>query len=436
MDNSDPKGRVAQNFWKLIEDRYPVVALWQGRQVAQLFPEWSLVAFQREVATWLSLSQEIINYNDREMLNWGRFARIVAGRLNGEVWRSPVAPLRHVRQVLKTLQILDPSGSRFRSPQVLEQLLGWISRMQDVAGADYWTLTELDMQIRAIKGLIRRLSVPHGDNPSQWTVLSDQVIHALGRYRETIRSAGVASIPPLPMMASAHVDLFEWHRRRTDYSNQSFGTQARPTELEVMELEQYLEPPAHHYQDIMIPGMGFGSYVLSSSDQDLVFYGEKAWMSLILSHLWVWWKRRNPAIHPLSWVLANPVWIEGGLWLGVELFMSQFPGWSPVRAGIFQRWMDQCQLLALADAWLWLESGEPDQVACWLARYLPQEYAYRLVPRLKIAPGRFVSIQMFVDLYHQLGGPSEFTDTRWEEGPFPPEALIEAFYRGNWDFRG
>jgi hypothetical protein len=76
--------------------------------------------------------------------------------------------------------------------------------------------------------------------------------------------------------------------------------------------------------------------------------------------------------------------------------------------------------MAVADAWLWLEGGDPPEVARWLSAWYGKE-ALGAVTWLAVHPGRLVDRERIrAEVTEAMAGPGGvWAWNGWARGPMP-----------------
>lgn len=418
MANGASLEAIERAFWDLLRDRYPATAWWWGKMPADWFPEWSGAAFARETEQWLQASALTLEVSGEPVRHWGRFARWAARRISGQTWRRPGAPLSHARHVLRVVRILDPSGQKFRLDRVLERMTLWLGRIRDVAGTDYWTTVELDNEWASLSAFIRKMPGPSGVDPVRWTIVADRAQKALRSYRESVKRMDAVRRQEVAWGPVARLDPGQWQNRR------EFRARPRPkvkflTSIEIIEGGRRL--PGHErvrYQ--LVPWLGHEAWVRRDAEP-VVFYGPTSRIGLVLAQLLAFWMHQSVSFHPLTWALADPAVTEGGLQAWSRVAGRRWPEWVAVRSGLLLRWLDEREVLACGDAWLWLEPVDAWVVGRWLGERLSQDRADAIVPRLVLEPGRCVMADGYAQEFLKQFGEGDLTHSWWTEGPLAPD---------------
>lgn len=145
-----------------------------------------------------------------------------------------------------------------------------------------------------------------------------------------------------------------------------------------------------------------------------VYGGAQSYGPLLLSRLLCWWADRATA-DPLTWLLSDPPALEAGLYGLAGIVGSDTT--LPVVSLAAQHYRVLCDVLAVADAWLWLEGADPDQVATWLGQWFKPADAWRWALSLSSDVSRKVAA---AELDEEHGGQvasSGWEWDGWDDGP-------------------
>jgi hypothetical protein len=161
-------------------------------------------------------------------------------------------------------------------------------------------------------------------------------------------------------------------------------------------------------------------------DSGTIYYGPGAYSALLSSLTINWWHQKTQSVSALTWALAEPTQFESQLlWLYTALANTSLLGQA---VSAFLKWRVAADLaLAYADAWLWIEGGDPNEVVAWLKLFLSPASATAWIPVLKANPGRAL---MVADAYRNVAGDC-FPDlkttnwTGWQWGPIAPEIVAK-----------
>jgi len=410
----DPKSRLGRLFDRCLIDRHPVTALWwRGDQkITRLLPEWSADVFSQESARWLHLSQKTGGIEDGEIRHWGRYARWAHQRIQEESWRNAWAVLQHLVTVLTVVELLDPEGARFPREPLLGQMTRWLDRIQGTGHHGYWGKTYLDYwQQLALKN-IARLQPP--SPPRDWEGLTRGLTQAIHRFveRQTLLTSGSGS--DAPWVPPAHVSDREWVARRQEFLKTSPLPKPAP-------LDNWpLFPVGLSSDEVVKPTIGTWWLKPGRHKDTLVHPHQGAWRDAI-GALWTVW-RESAGGHALTWALTPPMFIQGPLWALVSDAAQRWPAWPPASHGYLAWWMQWKQALAVADAWLWLEGGDPDEVLKFLERWVSTGSAQFWVVYLKTHPGEMIMTWRACRYWTEAHQGKPY----WTQLPIMPDRLFQA----------
>lgn len=410
--------QIAEEFWQIIDDRYPGTAIWWHRQGAgNVWPEWSEAAFDRELRGWLNLASVAGSLNEAvEVNHWARYARFAAGRLRGEIWRRADAPLSHARHILEVLWVTEDFQSFLAA---LRTLPGWLQRISGVVAGDFWTTIEMKREADGLLGGVLTMPAPQGMDALRWAIATDQAKAAVRTYVANAEGQAYVSTTLVPWVASAHVNLEIWHQRRLEFDSQQ---QRRPPLVEARGSALATRLGFEVRCRLLTrSGLGARSYARwDPAGEATVYYGATATTTLAMTRILTAWKERARTLHPLSWAIAEPTWVEAGLRRAADFLIADAGPGSSVFEKAVCCWATIYDAVANADAWLWLESGEPDEVARWLEGFMPHRDAWSVVPYLKHNPGRaLVGFENYARW-------QEFHDDPWwgwQWGPIVPDEI-------------
>ena len=417
------KSRIEHAYWLLLRQRYPASALWWEQVPGDFWwPEWSETAFLREIHEWLLLAEAANRIEDPEVISWGRYARFSVGRLRGEVWRRPAAPLSHVRYGLSVLTLL---GDYPRLKRALQEMPRWLDAIKDIGGGDYWAKTELTQEVAGVLGLVSRIPFPSGIDHVRWTVTVDQVKASINRYAQRCAADAPGTLATVPWIGSAHIDAGGWHRQRQQH--QGAGQPLLPLNESNLTVVAHKLGVFAHDQFLVrqsLKNQGFVRW--NDLGSAAIYYGRGAYPALLSSLTINWWHHKAQPVSALTWVLAEPTLFESQLlWLCTSLANTNVLGHAVTA---FLKWRVAANLaLAYADAWLWIEGGDPDEVVAWLKLFLSPATAAAWIPVLKANPGRAL---MVADAYRVMANdclPDLKTTnwTGWQWGPIAPDILAK-----------
>ncbi|MCL6562092.1 MAG: hypothetical protein K6U87_03695 [Firmicutes bacterium] len=353
---------------RLIRTRYPVsAAVWFDVAIERWTPPWTEEAFSGEWQVWRDLGEAAQRLGDDRYRPWGRYARWAMRRIAAECWRSVWVPLRHARAVLSFWRIeRERRGPASLSP-VISQVGHWLGHMPTLYG-DIFAKARMRGEARTLRMWVRQWTKAGWVEPAVQARFESQ----LGRY--LARGEQAPSGPsPLPWLDAGAMEAAEWSERRRQYPVREWSGVDR---AQAVESATWSVSPA---QQQLIAALGAEAWYLPA--RDTVFYGPEAgWQRMwaeVLAEVW----HEAQADTPLAGMLAEPEHWTAAAWRRLQT--------EPAR-GLAAAWLQTMEVMALADAWLWLEGGEPEEVAKWLSQVCGPEVAYPAVAAMKCEPGRWV----------------------------------------------
>ena len=393
-ENSLTSKDIRKTFLKLLTQRAPASVLWYGLISPEEFkwPEWSQTAFTKERNDWLALSRLTADRLEGEVQHWGRFSRLAANRIAQEGWRSPLAPIKTLRTSLWVLWLMNAQDADIDWHAVVLQAANWLHSLTDQSGGDFFVRAMLQDECEDIKRWTGVFLA--GRNLTQ----EMQSLHlALDDYCIAIQRKK-SCVTDVPWATSAHVDTWEWHSRRADFRPRPYYLIPSWSIRELTEnFPTGMLPPTGKdtvkaLQYVPVPTLGPGSWIRTHPNP-VLFYGPKAEGSLICSRLYLWWvDYSNP--DPLSLLLTAPPILESVLYALISCLPQNVPdGWTQWKKNRLQT----MEMLALSDAWMWLEGGEPNVVKTWLETILGPRLSAWWVLRLKTNPSYALMVQTLAD---------------------------------------
>ncbi|MBX5467012.1 MAG: hypothetical protein K6U14_05895 [Firmicutes bacterium] len=349
---------------RLMRDRYPVSAAnWLEGTPVQWWPRWDAAGFAAEWQRWRDLAEATARAGTPAWVPVGRYARWAARRIAAEAWRAPWAPLAHARGVLAFALARGGIGEPIDGVGLLADLGRWLRRISP-SGGDLFARARLALEARELAGQIARFS---GTRQAEGQRVKAEALNAIRRY--VARSAHQPPGPsPLPWMGEESVDgAAFWVRRR------------RLEEATVSGWEGRVQAgQAWPGRRVLVPELGQGAWFLPT--RAVVVHGPKATWSVAWAEAWGRAFAARPEGPVWAWLLEDPEAVPAQAW--AVLIQD---------AGASSTWPTQVwEAIAVADWWLWLDRGEPETVAAWLARWLGPAAARGAVVRLRTEPGRWV----------------------------------------------
>ncbi len=418
------KRRLADNFWALLSRRHPLTRWWwsPGSEASlDLFPEWSPTEFEREAGDWRRLAQETVDIDDEEIQHWGRFARWTAARLFSGSYQDAAEPLRHANNAISLVRLLDPLGHRYQLAEVLASLSGWLERVGGVGASGFWRRTRVQSEASR---LLRQISEWGGfqtglgaGDASTW----EEVDRAVRHYVSRVSDNGWTDSESIPWATSAHVFVETWRTLRASMSQEKPIVIRRPLRardaMASHELERF---PS--LQEVVVPGLSQW-WFRPEGDKAAIFHGGSPDSTLPLAVVLALWHQES-GVSPLTWALTHPPHIEGGLQAVAEVVSRLWSPWPPVQVGLLSQWSQRRRSLAVVDAWLWLEAGDPREALNWLCRFVPKDDALATIPWMKSHPGYYVMAYRVSEVLSQAGPAPDWSHWAFQHGPTMPTSLF------------
>jgi len=416
VDTEDPKARqgLGDRVWSILWQRHPSTAWWwsdsDSGRVPNFFPVWSAEAFAKEATDWRRFAQETTTSGDGQVRHWGRFARWTATRLLAGSFRGAAEPLRHANAVLDAVQVLDPDHEVVDVAQLASQMVDWLSAVRDVQAGDEWRQLRLRQEAIRLKSHVGR-----------W-LKDDAVSVALDRYVERVTNDVSDDTDPLPWVTVAHVVVEEWRIWRETMTQEPPVVIHRPQYDPggVRDVAQFSFPTLHR---VVRPDLTQW-WMRPKSDEATIYVPSHRTEALSLAVLLALWHQQSRQ-EAVTWALTQPPQVEGGLESLVGLIGQFWPSWAPVVSGFLAQWLQRRRALAVADAWLWLDRGDADEVVKWLGRFMDKSASWALIPWLKSNPGYYVMAHRTAQVLTQTG-PTSWEHWMLKNGPVMPGALFLA----------
>ena len=410
-------------FWAQIAARYPATCWWWSPTMdnLELFPEWSAAAYEREASIWRQLAQQTDQPDYPEIEHWGRFARLVATRIQLGCFRDASEPLRHASTVMRVAQLLDPGEERYPRARLLERMVSWLSGIVDVGARGFWIRTRLASEGSLLRQHLVAMPRPQAMESIQWTILIDRVRSAIQAYQERVQGYS-RDESSAPWMASAHGSVDDWRARRLAMMEEKPILVSRP--MIRGDLLNGSDFKKRIFREIVVSGLR-GWWVHPHEEGDQLIHGDSYDPSISLGMLLILWRQKS-RLKGLTWALTSPAVIEGGLMLLTRIAGETMANWAPVHTGFLDQWRQRRRAMAAVDAWLWLEGGDADEALGWLRRFVGKAEAVALIPWMKTHPGFYVMSQRVMEVLWQDAGGVGGEYSVWTRGPLMPHALFVA----------
>lgn len=417
------KRRLEESFWSLLLRRYPLTWWWWNSEREEklvLFPEWSSAAFEREAIDWRRLAQETVDVPDEEVQHWGRFARWTATRILSGSYQDGADPLRHANTAMSLVQLLDPLMERYPPEELLDGLAGWLDEVSGVGSANFWRHVRTESES---SHLLRQLAPFDRLGDAGLSARYLRATAAVKHYVTSVLNHQDAQSEAIPWTASAHMFVETWRALRQAMSHEQPYVMGPPSGVG----DAVLAPSGHfvnfpELQEVVVPGLKQW-WVRPASDRDIIYHGARRDPSLPLAvSLALWYQQSRKG--RLTWALTHPPYVEGGLEALANLLPTLWPGWAPVQTGMLAQWAQRRRALAVVDAWLWLEAGDPPEALNWLARFVPRSEAVSVIPWIKSHPGYYVTAYRACEVLLRVKDSSSWQHWMFNHGPVMPPDLF------------
>lgn len=414
------KRRLEDSFWSHLAERYPLTRWWWGPErdaSAGLFPDWTRSAFEREAAEWRRLAKETVDQEDAEIRHWGQFARVTANRILAGSWTDAAEPVRQANLALTVVGLLDPAGEQYPRLGVVENLAAWLSQVQGVSAVGFWRRTRLAAESAR---LLRQLArwTPGGD-AGQWQRTLDNAAAMVKAYGQRAAAAD-ADQETIPWAMSANVQVETWRERRETLGTQNPVIMSKPVPSE--RLLGRSQSHAAPLQEVVVPGLSQW-WVRPGPEGDILYHGDMYDPSVSLGAMLALWRHESPQGN-LTWALSQPPLLEGGLTMMATLLHTLWPDWPPIKNRYLGQWLQRRQAMAVADAWLWLEAGDPREVLAWMGKFLSQDEGVAVIPWMKCHPGYYVMSDRVWEVLDSLPDPRDWSHWLFRSGPIVPDAVF------------
>jgi hypothetical protein len=396
------------SVWWLGEIPPPGWAPWTRDEFLRVSDQW------RHVARWSEAT-------DGHGHIYGDHARrALVNLLHHEAWRFPHIPLSHVRKTLETFLVYHRlTGCEFSWAAWIEPLAVWIDRLakESLAGGDVWVWQAVKDEVRRLQAQLELLVASHGED------------QALAKAAAALRSrldALTVAVPTLwntviepPAWAPlAEINPDEWARRRHGFVSSLPTPVLRSDRVGGL---TDLFPAKTPRVDTVIDVMSRTAWVLPTPSVIKVAVGPHALMTRFTTDVRIWWWEAAAAASPLDWALADPIALEAVTVAAWGHLIEHDPkSLGPNRRQVLGRLIQEREVLALADAWLWLENGEPDLVLSWLKAYVGEDQGRWLIARMQVYPGYWLERERVRQRVQEE--MAQIADVRewpgWQKGPY------------------
>ncbi|CAB1130008.1 protein of unknown function [Candidatus Hydrogenisulfobacillus filiaventi] len=343
-------------WWALMDARYPAVALWAGRPAAGRWTPWSPAEFSREAEAWLDLAAAAQRLGPGPAAQAALYARWAYRRIQAGVWRRPAMPVRHLRQALLA-EVLTAEGTPLPADRLGRAAAWLLQARRAVERGGGLADRELEAEVAALGRALRQ--GPLGGMPG-----AGRLGAALEEYRAAVYRLPPGPSPTVPWLPLARVEDGPWREARRQ------------------------GPPS----PAVLPAVPAGPAAV----REAVAGVEGCWARLqprprlyhapaadagpvALAGAWLAWRTAAGGLYEDAvWLTGLPGTLEGRALAWLE---------AADRAGAAAM-VRRCWAEAAADAWLWLDGGDPEAVAAWLAQAGGHPHPEAAVVTLSLEPGR------------------------------------------------
>ncbi len=385
---SEPaEGKLAERVRKLVRDRYPATLLWWTGEVPDpRWPSWNAREFGRVAERWRDVAR--LADGQPEALAWAAHARAAMASIRRQAWRLGHVPFGQARHTLEILERYEElTGVPMQWAEWLAGLDEWLAKLGPLAAGDPSVQASAKLEAGRLRVRVRQLARARGDD--RLRSLGDLIEQRLNRNLQKVRGPwrrDVLEPPAWAPLAAAAVNA--WRARREGFlpeprlSLAGGRTHVRPRLEDVL----VADPSA---TVVEVDGTGNGMMVLPG-DPPKIVVGRAAPTGTMAADVYRWWFQRADGVDPLTWAIADPIYVEAAivaLWQRLVAERRVEPG----RRRLLERLVAESELLAIADAWIWLEGAEPKAVIDWLHPWIQAPFtAATWVHRMQLYPGYFV----------------------------------------------
>lgn len=417
----DPRSKFDQQVLGLVAERYPAsYAWWTDNAPRAKWVPWNQQTFARDADRWREIARLSQGQAGRAKVFGDHARRALVSITHFESWRFPHAALGHVRKTLETFLVLEAiTKSELNWSDWLGGLSTWFKQLleEKLEGGDPWVAGEVLSEGRRLEERLQLIGQAH---PAHLTITAEiqkwvqQIPKALlGPWQEVMEPASWA--------APANLDGDEWARKREQFGR-VIPKETGPTP-EVLGLQD-LFPSRRTVEVLLLDQLSGNAWMRPDSKTIQVAVGQHAEYAGLVTDLRIWWWEQSPSMDGLAWALADPMYVEAVI-LAVWSGLSANPK-GPAdqgRKNILARLRQQALVSAIADAWLWLNDGDVDEVAAWLLPFFGEKGARWLIWRMRLYPGYWLERERLCERVEREMRPLESLQAweGWNRGPLPPD---------------
>lgn len=408
--------RLAEVVHPLVQARYPASYWWwTGVEPPPVWPVWNAREFSRVGDRWRRIAR--LSEGQRgDGAIWGAHARTAVVAIgHHRAWRLAHVPLTMVRTSLEsfwvyqrlTQQVIDWQPWLLNLERWFEALLE-----EELQAGDVWVRAHAERECDQIAAALTR---------ANWlsSARHAQSVHRLLRaIRRRLAKDWTDSADPVSWARLSELDTDEWHRRRLGLDVSALAAVV-PLSEALDQLAQILSDPEPTHIT-RLPELRRGGWILPGASGMQVALPAVDTEERFAIEARIWWIRHAETTTELGWALADPVYVEGvilALWTRLTED-ERFAGYESLRRYL-RRWLTLTEALAVADAWLWLEAGDPDEVFRWMLPWSSKGAAARQIGRMQIYPGYWLAReclrQRILQPLADADSPQEWPG--WARGP-------------------
>ncbi len=407
--------KLAERVGNLVRDRYPATFLWwTGEMPDPRWPAWNAREFGRVAERWQDVARRSDDQPNPRV--WAAHARAAMAGIRRQVWRlghAPFAQARHTLEIFERYEEL--TGIAVPWTEWLAGLDEWLAKLGPLAAGELRVQASAKLEIGRLRGRVRQVAKTRADG--RLRSLGDLIEQRLNHHLQQVRGAWSQDVlEPPPWASPAVVAVSAWRERREGFlPDQRFSGERRASVSLRLEDVLMTDPPA---TVVEVEGVGDGMMVLPGPPSKIVV-GRAAPTGTLAADVYRWWFDRAEGVDLLTWAVADPIYIEAAilaLWSRLVAERRLEPG----RHRLLQRLSAESEMLALADAWLWLEDAEEKAVTEWLRPWIePPFTAATRVKHMQLCPGYFVQRDLVKRrLEAEMASADALAWPGWELGPF------------------
>jgi len=405
---------------RIATERYPAsVVWWLGELPRPIWAPWNAREFERLSERWREVARRSAAKSGDAKVYGDHSRRAVVSILHHQSWKLAHVPLMHLRTTLQTLWIFQRmTGVHVAWEEWLTSANGWLDQLlgQSLSAGDPWIQAEVLSEQERIR---RVLNLIAGVDPGpELKAAIIQVKRSVARIRDQFQRGWRESMEPPGWTAPANLDSEEWKRRRqsvstpVDISSAASGKGFGLGDVFIA---------THPSEVVHVDELSACTWVLPTEASVKVAVGSRGELTQLVTDVRIWWWQQAKQTSSLAWALADPLYIEAVLiatW--AQLADNHAESLDDDRRRVLARLVQNSEVMASADAWLWLEEGDLNQVFDWLCPFFGASASRRLISRMQVYPGYWMERERLRTLV-QSAMTEEGGDLRnwsgWQRGP-------------------